>query len=295
MNKYQGGLSPTNLQQLYNNYILIRSISISGYLPVTFTLLGLHVVAMVSWYLLILSTLTVGVSIVTLIDLGDFSPGRSDLNAIASVASDYENLKNCGGMNSTVYCLQTINQGGTADCDPSNGANAALGFCLFVLVFVAAARGHIFTSRETKETRVWLIKFYNLCVVDLFSLRGFQFILTMSNAFGELWIRSNMQNPGSLILVPWPLWSPLVLVPWPLWSPLVISLCTLTFLVYIFVTSHLGHGRTQKALGKLKNDWLLFIVDFTTAVLWFFLGLVSLNVVAIFAWSEHSTIYGDSS
>ena len=153
VNKYQGGLSPTNLQQLYNNYILIKSISISGYLPVTFTLLGLHVVAMVSWYLLILSMLTVGVSIVTLVDLGDFSPGRSDLNAIASVASGYENLENCGGMNLTVYCLQTINQGGTGDWDPSNGANAALGFCLFVLVFVTAEQSHIFTNPVTKETR----------------------------------------------------------------------------------------------------------------------------------------------
>ena len=186
VNKYQGDLSPTNLQQVYNNYILIRSISISGYLPVTFTLLGLHMVAMVSWYLLILSSLTVGVSIVTLIDLGDFSPVQSDLNAIASVASGDENLGNCGGMNLTVYCLQTINQDGTADYDPINGAYAAQGFCLFVLVFVAAEQSHIFTNPVTKETRTWLLNVYNLCVVDLFSLRGVEFIMTILNAFGAL-------------------------------------------------------------------------------------------------------------
>ena len=185
VNEHQGGLDPTSLQQLYNNYILIRSISIGGYLPVTLTLLGLHIVEMVSWYLLILSTLTVGVSVVTLIDLGKFSPSRSDLDAIASVASD-ANPENCGGRNLTVYCLDTIDQSGTANWDPSTGANAALGFCLFVLVFVVAEQSHVFTNPVTKETRPWLLKVYKLCVVDLFSLRGLEFALAMLNAFGEL-------------------------------------------------------------------------------------------------------------
>ena len=179
VNKHQGGLDPDDLQQLYNNYKLIRSISISGYLPVTLTLLGLHIVAMVSWYLLILSTLTVGVSIVTLIDLGKFSPRRSDLNAIASAASNDESLKNCGGMDLTVYCLHTI-------WDPSNGGSAALGFCLFVLVFVVAEQSHIFTNPVTKETRTWLLKVYDLCVVDLISLRVFEFFLLVLCRFGEL-------------------------------------------------------------------------------------------------------------
>ena len=272
VNKYQGGLEPTNLQQLYNNYILIRSISISGYLPVTLTLLGLHIVAMVSWYLLILSTLTVGVSTVTLIDLGKFSPSRSDLNAIASVGSDTDNLGNCGGRNLTVYCLHTINQGGTADWDPSTGANAALGFCLFVLVFVVADQNHVFTNPVTKETRTWLLKVYNLCVVDLFSLRGLELILAMLYSFSKLRIRFNLQEPGLLHSVPW-----------PLFIYIHISYYTLAYLAYIFVISHLGHGRTQKALGKLKNDWFLFVLDLITAVLWYFIGLVSLNVIAIFA------------
>ena len=185
VNKYQGGLEPTSLQQLYNNYILIRSISISGYLPVTFTLLGLHIVAMVSWYLLILSTLTVGVSIVTLIDLGKFSPGPSDLVAIASAASDYQDLGNCGGKKLTVYCLNTIDQVGTSDWNPSTGANAALGFCLLVLVFVVADQSHVFTDPVTKETRTWLLKVYNFCVVDSFSLRGFEAFLAALSWFGE--------------------------------------------------------------------------------------------------------------
>ena len=185
VNRYKGGLDPTNLQQLYNNYVLIRSVSVSGYLPVTLSLLGLHIVAMVSWYLLILSILTVGVSMVTLVDLGRFSPSRSDLNALALVTSENENLKSCGGMNLTVYCLHTINEGGTADWDPSTGAEAALAFCLVVLVFVAAEQGHAFTDPSNKETRTWLLKVYEFCVLDSISLRGFEFILALLCYFSE--------------------------------------------------------------------------------------------------------------
>lgn len=185
VNKHRGGLDPKSLQQLYNNYILIRSISISGYLPVTLTLLGLHIVAMVSWYLLILSILTVGISIITLVDLGRFSPGPSDLSSIASVASQNTSLEVCGGMNLTVYCLQKIGQEGTAGWDPSNGAAAALGFCLVVLVFVVAAQSHALTDPSTGETRTWLLKLYDFCVVGVFSLRGFEFILALLYIFGE--------------------------------------------------------------------------------------------------------------
>ena len=187
VNKHKGGLDPTNLQQLYNNYVLIRSISVSGSLPVTFTLLGLHIVAMVSWYLLILSILTVGVSIVTLVDLGKFSPSPSDLNSIASVASGNQNLPNCGGMNLTVYCLQALGQDGTAGLDPTFGATAALGFCLTILVFVVAEQCHAFTNPSTKETRIWLLKVYNILVVDSVSLRGFEFILAFLSILGE-WV-----------------------------------------------------------------------------------------------------------
>lgn len=185
VNKHKGGLDPENLQQLYNNYVLIRSISVSGSLPVTFTLLGLHIVAMVSWYLLILSILTVGVSIVTLVDLGNFSPSPSDLSSIASVASGNQNLPSCGGMNLTVYCLQAIDQDGTAGLDPSLGATAALGFSLTILVFVVAEQCHAFTNLSTKETRIWLLKVYNFLVVDLVSLRGLEYILAFLSFLGE--------------------------------------------------------------------------------------------------------------
>ena len=185
VNRYQGGLDPTNLQDLYNNYILIRTVSISGFLPATLTLLCLQVVAMTSWYLLILSTLTVGLSAVTLIDLGKFSPGLSDQKAIASVASGSGNFSSCGGFNLTVYCLNTIDRGGTGDWDPSNGAETALGFCLVILVFVVAEHSHAFTNPSTKEIRNWLLGLYNFCVVDSFSVRGFEFLMALFYFFSK--------------------------------------------------------------------------------------------------------------
>ena len=185
VNKYQGGLDPTSLQDLYNNYILIRTISMSGYLPVTFTLLGLQVVAMVSWYLLVLSTLTVVFSIVTLVYLGNFSPSPSDLNAIASAASGNGNNGSCGGFNLTVYCLKTIDQEESAQWVPSNGAETALGFCLVSLVFVLAEHSHAFTNPSTEEIRTWLLKVYDYCVVDSFSLRRFEFAIALVYILGE--------------------------------------------------------------------------------------------------------------
>lgn len=172
INKHRGGLDPKNLQQLYNNYVLINNISISGFLPVTLTLFGLHIVDMVSWYLLILSTLTVGLSMVTLVDLGSFSPNTSDLEAIASVAQGKKGLlDNCGGKDLTVYCFQASN--------PDIWAYAILGTCIVVLVFLVAEQSHAFIDPSTKEARPWLLKAYELCVVDSFSLRGFEFILAL--------------------------------------------------------------------------------------------------------------------
>ena len=112
----------------------------------------------------------------TLFDLGQFSPGPLDMQAIARAAYGNENLGNCSGLNLTVYCLQTIDQNGYVGWDPGNGANAALGLSLFVLAIAVAEHGHAFTHPSTNETRTWLLKVYDNCVVDLFSLRGFELI-----------------------------------------------------------------------------------------------------------------------
>ena len=187
VSKYQGGLDPENLQQLYNNYIFIETISIGGYLPITFTLLGLHIVQVSSWYLLILSILTMGISIATVVNLGIFSPRPSDLRAIASVAHGNEGLSNCGGNDLTVYCLRTMEKGHLSDWDPSNGAYAILGFCLVVLASLIVDQVHASMNPSTKETRSWLLEAYEDYMGNLFSLRGFEFVLVLKFVKCKSW------------------------------------------------------------------------------------------------------------
>ncbi|KAL8830012.1 MAG: hypothetical protein Q9191_001676 [Dirinaria sp. TL-2023a] len=54
-----GRLQSTSLQQLYNNWVAVGVISGSGFLPVTFNLLCLQSTGKRSWYLTLLSTITV--------------------------------------------------------------------------------------------------------------------------------------------------------------------------------------------------------------------------------------------
>ena len=61
-----GGLNPMSLQQLYNTYVLIKVIAIGGYLPIIFTLLNLHMIKKLSWYLITLSIATIAVAIIIL-------------------------------------------------------------------------------------------------------------------------------------------------------------------------------------------------------------------------------------
>ena len=186
VNKYQGDLQPQTIQQIYNNNILIKSLSISGYLPVSVTLLGLHMVGMVSWFLLILSLLTAMISFATFVSVGTFSLNRTDLSTLASVAqANQQANSSCGGNNLTVYCLDT--QGDLGGYDPSNGADFILGLCTLSLIFLLADRCHAFLDPSTKVIRPWLLKVYKKCVVDCFSLRVSEIILVSSSSVGKSW------------------------------------------------------------------------------------------------------------
>ena len=78
-----------------------------------------------------------------------------------------------------------------------------------------------------------------------------------------------------------------------LYGYILLLCCTMAYLMYIFVIWHLGLGRTQKALRKLKKSWFLLAADFIAAMLWFLAGLVSMNIIAIFTGFEHSTVLVD--
>ena len=94
-----------SLQGLYNNYVLIESISLSGILPVPFMLLTLHSVGVRSWYVLTLSSCTIALSAATLFTTGSFNPGPADLLRLRNQASD--NFPACGSRDPSNYCLQT--------------------------------------------------------------------------------------------------------------------------------------------------------------------------------------------
>ncbi|KAK0514430.1 hypothetical protein JMJ35_003047 [Cladonia borealis] len=94
-----------NLQGLYNNYVLIRSISLGGILPVSFMLLTLHSVGVRSWFLLTLSSFTVVLSMATLFTTGSFKPSQAELMKLRNEFSG--SFPACGSKDPSNYCLQT--------------------------------------------------------------------------------------------------------------------------------------------------------------------------------------------
>ena len=158
VNRTKGGFQPNNLQQLYNTYILIKSISISGYLPVTFTLFTLHLVDVVSWYLLLLSTVTVFVSIATLFVLGKFNPSQDDLDYLSQQALT-GGPQSCGSQNLAVYCFNSFSE--DSSTDPATGAYSMLAFCLVVLILLVAHQYHAFKDPMTGQIKPWLLQNLN--------------------------------------------------------------------------------------------------------------------------------------
>ncbi len=98
------GTTPTTLQGLFNNYSLVGSVSISGFVPVTFTLLALHHAGIRSWYLLTLSNCALVLSAVTLFSVGEFVISQADMQRLneANAAGSY---RTCGYKDPTAFCL----------------------------------------------------------------------------------------------------------------------------------------------------------------------------------------------
>jgi len=126
----KGQSQANNLQQLYNNWEIVHVISICGFLPTTFILLCLQSVGKRSWYLTILSTITVGISTVTLFMTGSFSPSQEDMDYLAKQSSSMEL---CGNQDPTLYCLERYMDGETLG---SNSTNNMLIISLLVLVYL---------------------------------------------------------------------------------------------------------------------------------------------------------------
>ena len=195
INRGTGGFQPSSLQQLYNNYILIQAISISGFLPITLTLFTLHTVDMVSWYVTVLSVLTVGISVATLVDIGDFSPTQKDMTYISQQAAT-GGPSQCANTNLLVYCLNTLGSsyGNTPlyDSDaagPTNGAYSILAFCLVVLVLLILDQASVFKKLSDLQKPALFPKTRKFLITNFVGIRGFQLLLValifVSQGFGE--------------------------------------------------------------------------------------------------------------
>lgn len=136
VDRAKGGLEPQSLQQLYNTWVLIKSVSIGGYLPVTFTVFTLHLVDLVSWYLLSLTIITASVSIATLITVGNFDPSDADISSV-KLASSTNGTTACGGHIPGAWCY-VPNSMSNIVSNPSHHAFSMFGFCVFVLFLLMA-------------------------------------------------------------------------------------------------------------------------------------------------------------
>lgn len=192
VNRKSGGFQPNNLQELYNTYVLIKSISISGYLPVTFTLLTLHLVDVVSWYLLVLSIVTMLVSIVTLFVIGSFSPSPDDLNYLSQQAMQ-GGPDSCGTKNLGVYCYSPLGQYDSAN--PASGAYSMMAFCLVVLILLVAHQCHAFKDPSTGQPKPWLSKIqHGLLRLSLRKIQcGLSLISLGLNCYGT---STHFSSPG---------------------------------------------------------------------------------------------------
>lgn len=134
-----GGLAPQSLQQLYNTYIFIKVIAIGGYLPITFTLLNLHMIKQLSWYLLSLSTITIAVATTTLtLKNAAFMPTTEDFAKI-TIAASQGGPSSCASQNLAPWCFNPRKDGnyfGFGSNSSGDGANAILVFCLITLAII---------------------------------------------------------------------------------------------------------------------------------------------------------------
>ena len=154
----KGGLDPQSLQQIYNTYVFLKLIAVNGYLPITFTLSNLHIVGLLSWYLILLSSLTVTLSIATLAAVGKFSPSQSDIVNLDKVAAS-GGPQECDNMRPYTYCYQTLDyqyseEYGMDASSIDSDAYSMLGFCLLIMVLLVGQKSGLRNWRPVR----WMTK-----------------------------------------------------------------------------------------------------------------------------------------
>ena len=171
----RGGLDPQSLQQIYNTFAFLKLIAVNGYLPITFTMLNLHIVGLLSWYLILLSVLTVALSIGTLATVGTFSPSQSDMANLASLAKA-GGPASCDSTNPGVYCYQSeyysyyYSGYGMDASSIDDDAFSMLGFCLFIMVLLVGHKSRIINRRPVQRIGRWILTILTSCKVRLVAM-----------------------------------------------------------------------------------------------------------------------------
>ena len=152
--------SSRSLQELHNNHILIGHISISGFLPVTFIQFCLHDAGMRSWYLLVLSVLTVAASAVTLYTASSLHLSAANIKKLQSHTTNY---RNCGNLDPAAFCLR--------DGDPIYftepwGRTGSLVFCLVILAVVVLDQSDLRTPTLYKHLQARISNFTD-CMLEV--------------------------------------------------------------------------------------------------------------------------------
>ena len=148
---HNGGLDPQSIDQLSYTYLFTKVIALGGFLPVTFTLFTLHLLDMCSWYLLVLSVVSVVLSTTTLVTIGTFDPGKAALDDLSSYAST-DGPPRCSSWRPGAYCY---NSNGQANSSLNQTALGLSGFCIFILVLLIIKQSKILRSPPAQHYLSW--------------------------------------------------------------------------------------------------------------------------------------------
>lgn len=135
---------------MYNTWIFLKVIAINGFLPITFTLTNLYMVGILSWYMLVISTLTVALSIGTFAAVGTFNPSELEMQNLAKIA-DSGGPQECTYKQPGVYCYSSISDYSSSTVD--SDATSILSFCLVVMFLLLGHRSNLLGRAPVRRLR----------------------------------------------------------------------------------------------------------------------------------------------
>lgn len=152
----RGGLDPQSLEQIYNNYVFIKIVAISGYLPVTLTLWNVHIIDKTYWFLVFLSTTSIAFAAGTLGVLKHyFHPTENDLKKLDDV---YQNNgpESCQGKQPWAYCYtDTYTYKVTQSLGLNSMANGILAFCCVILFLLVIGKLKDYPGFRRRSVSIW--------------------------------------------------------------------------------------------------------------------------------------------